>query len=181
MSGISMLSEIIKEKAMSCCFLGIRTFVKNGVLPPAAALARDMVGLGVAEKTKDRTRQIFERSAEQAGFFAHGKNRLIMPAVAVRDQQTPRDEKSEDANGGGGNGGGGDLPVIDPIIAGLLKRLPKSGDVWPEADRKLWLQLLEGSFKLLYKEQTAPARHTSSDSKRIATPPKTILNEDDGD
>jgi hypothetical protein len=33
--------------------------------------------------------------------------------------------------------------------AGLLKRLPKTGDVWPEADRKLWLQLLEGSFKLI--------------------------------
>jgi hypothetical protein len=34
---------------------------------------------------------------------------------------------------------------IDPIIAGLLKRLPKSGDIWPKAQRKLWLQLLEGS------------------------------------
>jgi hypothetical protein len=32
-----------------------------------------------------------------------------------------------------------------------LKRLPKTGDVWPEDDRKLWLQLLEGSF-LIYKD-----------------------------
>jgi len=32
-----------------------------------------------------------------------------------------------------------------------LKRLPKSGDLWPEADRKLWLQLLEGSFKLIFE------------------------------
>ena len=46
-------------------------------------------------------------------------------------------------------------PGIDPIIAGLLKRLPKSGEVWPEAERKLWLQLLEGSFKLIYKEKEA--------------------------
>jgi hypothetical protein len=44
---------------------------------------------------------------------------------------------------------------IDPIIRGLLARLPKSGDVWPEADRKLWLQLLEDSFKLIYKDQEA--------------------------
>lgn len=51
-------------------------------------------------------------------------------------------------------GGGDEPPPIDPIIAGLLKRLPKSGDVWPEAERKLWLQLLEGSFKLIYKDQT---------------------------
>jgi len=25
-------------------------------------------------------------------------------------------------------------------------------EVWPEAERKLWFQLLEGSFKLIYKE-----------------------------
>ena len=43
-------------------------------------------------------------------------------------------------------------PDIDPIIRGLLARLPQSGDVWPEIERKLWLQLLEGSFKLIYKD-----------------------------
>jgi hypothetical protein len=32
--------------------------------------------------------------------------------------------------------------------------LRATGDVWPEADRKLWLQLLEGSFKLIYKDGT---------------------------
>jgi|HubBroStandDraft_6_1064221.scaffolds.fasta_scaffold207254_3 hypothetical protein len=30
---------------------------------------------------------------------------------------------------------------------------PKFGEVWPEADRKLWLDLLEGSFKLIYKDK----------------------------
>jgi hypothetical protein len=33
-----------------------------------------------------------------------------------------------------------------------LVRLPKSGEVWPEAERKLWLELLSGSFKLIYKD-----------------------------
>jgi hypothetical protein len=42
-----------------------------------------------------------------------------------------------------------------PIIAGLLKRLPKSGEDWPKAHRKLWLQLLEGSFDLIYKDGEA--------------------------
>ena len=71
------------------------------------------------------------------------------PAVQ-REEEKPLEE--EPANGGGGNGGGGKQPPIDPIIAGLLARLPKSGDVWPETDRKLWFQLLEGSFKLIYKD-----------------------------
>jgi hypothetical protein len=55
----------------------------------------------------------------------------------------------------GSGDGGGEPPRIDPIIQGLLSRLPKSGDVWPEADCKLWLQLLEGSFKLIYKDKAA--------------------------
>jgi hypothetical protein len=136
---------------------------KNGVLPPAAALARDMVGLGVAEKTKDRARQLFERSADQAGFFAHGRNRLVLPAVAVRDEAPPlREEKPEPENGGGG-GGGGDQPAIDPIIKGLLARLPKSGAVWPEGERKLWLELLCGSFKLIYKDKAPSGREGLED------------------
>jgi hypothetical protein len=31
--------------------------------------------------------------------------------------------------------------------------LPRSGEVWPEAERKLWLELLAGSFKLIYKDK----------------------------
>jgi hypothetical protein len=37
------------------------------------------------------------------------------------------------------------------LFAGLLARIPKAGNVWPETERKLWLELLEGSFKLIYK------------------------------
>jgi hypothetical protein len=43
-------------------------------------------------------------------------------------------------------------PLIDPIIQGLLACVPKSGDAWPETERKVWLQLLEGSCKLIYKD-----------------------------
>jgi hypothetical protein len=49
------------------------------------------------------------------------------------------------------------LPDIDPIIAGLLKRLPKSGADWPKTQRKLWLQLLEGSFDLIYTDKNEAA------------------------
>jgi hypothetical protein len=56
-----------------------------------------------------------------------------------------------------GGGGGGEPPALDPIIQGLLSRLPKSGDVWPEADRDLWLDLLKGSFKLIYRDKKEEA------------------------
>jgi hypothetical protein len=123
---------------------------RGGVLPgQAAAMERELVSLGVSEKVKDRARQTFERSAEQAGFFEQGRNRLVMPGFAA-GREGPRDDAGG-GQGGGSSGGNPPAPDVDPIIQGLLSRLPKSGEVWPEDERKLWLQLLEGSFKLIYR------------------------------
>jgi hypothetical protein len=36
-------------------------------------------------------------------------------------------------------------------------RYPKSGEIWPKAQRKLWLQLLEGSFELIYLDKQEAA------------------------
>lgn len=46
----------------------------------------------------------------------------------------------------------------DALIRGLLTHLPPPGDVWPETKRKLWLELVAGSFKLIYQDEapTAP-------------------------
>ena len=41
---------------------------------------------------------------------------------------------------------------IDPVIKGLLTHLPVAGSVWPEEARKLWLELLAGSFRMIYRE-----------------------------
>jgi hypothetical protein len=134
-------------------FSALHDKFKGSVVPPVAALEKELAALGVASTLTDTARRVMERSAEQAGFYESGRDRMVMPGftpVAQREEEKPLEE--EPANGAGGNGGGGKAPPIDPIIAGLLARLPKSGDIWPEADRKLWLQLLEGSFKLIFKD-----------------------------
>jgi hypothetical protein len=60
------------------------------------------------------------------------------------------------------------VPALPRDDTHPLARLPKSGDVWPEAERKLWLQLLEGSFKLIYKDAEAePTRHRERIVDRI--------------
>ncbi len=127
---------------------------KGYTLPPIAALEKYMREVGVLPNQTGRARQAFMRSARQAGFFVHGEDRLVKPAgPGTKPAETPKPAEpltpEEKIGGGGGDGPTG----VDPIIAGLLKRLPKSGDVWPEADRKLWLDLLAGSFKLIYKDQ----------------------------
>jgi hypothetical protein len=44
--------------------------------------------------------------------------------------------------------------TVDPIVAGLLDHLPKPGAVWPRSQRQLFVKLLEGSFELIYKDDT---------------------------
>lgn len=145
------------REARSRAFLQVPLFkavfdnYNGGVMPPPAALARDMVGLGVAEKTKDRARQVFERSAEQAGFFAHGKNRLVMPAISMpadvpSDKPDDRDRDDDDNGGGGGGGGGGK----DPLIRALIQKLPTSGSDWSADDRVTWLQMISMAFQMTY-------------------------------
>jgi hypothetical protein len=123
---------------------------KGNALPPAAAIERQMEQLGVSPKQKERARQTFMKSAQYAGFIDASSGRFVKPGIAQKE--TPSGQQNKAEHGGGGNGGGGDQPDVDPIIRGLLVRLPKSGEVWPELERKLWLQLLEGSFKLIYKD-----------------------------
>jgi|SRR5208337_2644176 len=95
---------------------------------------------------------------EQAGYFEHEKNRLVMPGIAEKGDRhidKPKDGERDRVDTGkdGDKGKGGrKSPHLDPIIQGLLSRLPQAGDVWPDAQRKLWLELLSGSFKLIYRD-----------------------------
>ncbi|AZO29799.1 hypothetical protein [Mesorhizobium sp. M1B.F.Ca.ET.045.04.1.1] len=123
---------------------------KGGILPPTAAFESDIKTWGVASKQAARARQALERSAEEAGFFANGRNRLVIPAVAnfkgadlagVEEKQVKVVAEAETLP-----------PEIDPIIKGLIARLPKSGTVWPSAERELWLNILKSSFQLVYKD-----------------------------
>ena len=118
----------------------------GGVLPPAAALARDMVGLGVAEKTKDRARQIFERSAEQGGFFASGRDRLVMPGFAIGMEAPVEEQRDEHADSTKVGSGGGK----DPLINALIQKLPTVGQPWPADERVTWLQMISMAFQMAY-------------------------------
>lgn len=131
---------------------------KGGVLPPPAALERAVEALGVAPKQKSRARQVLERSAEQAGFFEQGKNRLVKPGIAPAPLQKPASvrevqQSSTDARGanhGGGGGGGDDRPPLDPMLVGLVDKLPRGAREWKAADRITWLKAATVIFQLVY-------------------------------
>jgi hypothetical protein len=125
---------------------------KGGVLPPPAALERDIVGLGVAEKQTVRARQVFERSAEQANFFEHGKNRLVMPAFAVRE--TSPELPEDKSKNGGGDDGLAELG-LDPLLIALLKKIPTSGE-WPAAQRVRWFRTFAMNVSQIYDVDSEP-------------------------
>jgi hypothetical protein len=105
-----------------------------------------MVELGVSSKQKDKARQVFERSADQAGFFAHGRDRLVQPGVKVRDNEPPKDETPRRRNGGD-DGDGGD---IDPLIAAMIQKLPAAGASWPADERVTWLRMMAMAFQMAF-------------------------------
>lgn len=115
-------------------------------LPGDTGLEVKIRELGVSEKQVTTARQVFLRSADQAGFFIHGRSRLVMPAagMVVGDRgETPRDEAEEE---------GVDVPPImkHPLVQGLLAALPDPGDPFPDDDRDLWLQTFDMNLSVIY-------------------------------
>ncbi len=132
---------------------------KGGTIPPAAALQREMIGYGVAPKQAAKARQVMERSADAAGFYEKGRDRLVMPVL--RDGETAERDQNGGGGGGGGSGGkgggtggeGGDFSGLDPLVAGLLSRMPAAGEPWPIPERARWLQTLAMNLSFIHKDE----------------------------
>ncbi|WP_376703556.1 hypothetical protein RQ479_31080 [Mesorhizobium sp. ISC25] len=131
---------------------------KTGVLPAqAAALEREMVAMGVSEKVKDRARQRFEKSADQAGFFEHGKNRLVMPATVAGLTPPPLPHSERGGNGGGSDGDGGGVRLdLDPLLIELLKKIPPTELGWPAAQRVRWFKTFAMNVSQIYDDDDDP-------------------------
>jgi hypothetical protein len=126
---------------------------KGGTLPPPSGLETAMVTLGVAQKQKDKARQVFQRSAQQAGFFAFGTNKLVMPSVknaaaatpAIELEREPEPDKKKKKDEDEGE-------RRHPLIEGLLKELPEPQSEWTTEDRKRWLEMASTIFNVIYKD-----------------------------
>jgi hypothetical protein len=68
---------------------------KGNMLPPDSGLEQKILDLGVSVKQTAKARQAFQRSAELAGFFKMGKDRLVQPALPGSDKAAaaPKDPK----------------------------------------------------------------------------------------
>jgi hypothetical protein len=156
---------------------------KGKQLPPRAGLEQAFVKFGVAPKQAYNARLAFDRSADQAGFFPAGPDRLIEPILRGPTGPTgpsgptgassyvtgPTGPTGPSGPPAGGlhermsadlpvrprfYGGGGEVGLeLDQLIVGLLKRLPKPGEEWGAEKRARWLQTLAANFDMVYQSE----------------------------
>ncbi len=102
---------------------------RGGALPGDAGLESHMTRLGVTSNQVDKAHQAFQRSAQHAGFFHQGRDRLVIPPrIQGRPQEDkPRDRPGKDANGAIHEQVGQPPPRVNqghPLIEGLFQQLP---------------------------------------------------------
>lgn len=156
--GRRLLDPATARSARAEAFLNVPLFsavfekYKDGALPPAAALEREIALLGVAEKQKSKARHVFEKSATSAAFFEHGKTKLVMPAVAKAAEEPPPPGR---INGGGG-GGDGESIDLDPLLMALLRKIPPVYEDWPAEKRVRWFKTFAMNVSQVYDEDENP-------------------------
>ena len=159
--GIHIVDPKFSRNARAESFLAVPLFkamfekMKGAMLPPIAAIERSMETAGVAPKQKDKARQVFIRSAKQAGFFEIDQNRLTNPPNTGTGAapSAPAAEPEQKQSGGGSGTGGGGGPELHPFIKGLLEKLPPADTIWSIQARAKWLQTASNIFDLMYKAE----------------------------
>ncbi|WP_290815303.1 hypothetical protein [Ferrovibrio sp.] len=120
-------------------------------LPPRPlGLEQAFVNFGVPAKQKDKARWTFEKSARQAGFFNAAEDRLVEPILASTGSEkssaaaepNKKSNISESSTTSGAN--------LDPLIEGLLRRLPDPGSDWDYNKRVQWLRTLIANLDVVY-------------------------------
>ena len=148
---------------------------RGSALPPTAALEKELVGLGVASTLTDTARRVLERSAEQAGFYEAGRDRLVLPGYTPSEaaHEVVAEKQGGGGNGGrhgGSSGGGNDIGEHDPLIIGLFRKLPPPESEWSTAARLKRLQTAANIFDLLYTGDGGGIAVTAARAERSPRP-----------
>jgi hypothetical protein len=174
--GHAIVDSVRARDAKAKAFLNVPLFRKiyennrGKQLPPPAALEREMEGLGVIGTATERARQVFQRSAETAGYFEMDRTRLIMPAGTGASEVPPATEQAAPEETKSKRGGGDGFGDHDPLIIGMFRKLPAPEAVWDEGERLKWLQTVSNIFDLVYKGDCAGFHITPARADRSPRP-----------
>jgi len=161
-------------------FLGVPLYkalyeeFSGGLLPGDSGIEAEMIKLGVTRNSVDRARQAFQRSADAAGFFAQGRNRLVKPAAG--NGAVPEDEHVESqgmADSAGASPTGGEFrndPRLElhPLLDGIWATLPPVDGSFSKSQRERWLQMAQLALEMVYggeeESRTRSPNNERSDS-----------------
>lgn len=152
--GRALVDPVTERKGRFDSFMTIPLYktlferLKGSLLPPPPAIERMMEGMGVAPKQKDKARQVFLRSAKQAGLLDVSSDRLTPPPnlnTAAPAAANPPPAPAH--HGHGGHGGAKD----HPFIQGLVAKLPPPESEWDLTARAKWLTTAANIFDLMYQ------------------------------
>jgi hypothetical protein len=128
--------------------------LKGQQLPQTSALERLLESLGVAPKQKDKARQVFLRSAKQAGLFELAPDRLNTPlglngggAVSKEQASSAQPLEAVSAKGEADHS-------MHPFVRGLIDKLPPPDAEWDLVSRAKWLTTAANIFDLMYSSSS---------------------------
>lgn len=168
--GIRAADPVTERRSRYDAFMAVGLFkqlfekLDGQTLPPQAAIERMMEQIGVTAKSKERARQVFLRSAKQAGLFELSSDRLSTPPSVSTFRASPA-AQAEPEPTAKRNGGHEPPSGLHPFIEGLLRTLPKPDGDWSFPDRAKWLQAAANIFDLIYLD---PEKENGASSISIA-------------
>ena len=172
--GRRMITPDTEAHALAEAFLNVELYEKlyhryerdGGKLPTISVLDDDLVLLGVLPKRAAEARQMFLRSAETAGYFRLGRDRLIRPSSA-----SPSTAAGTVLSGRGtlAIGGGGTPERKEPaevshaeavqmpaLMQGLVAKLPPEGERYTRQQRQRWLDAAKSILDIVYADDDEP-------------------------
>jgi len=104
---------------------------------------------------------------------SHEKSRLMMPRLESMEPQTPLkllgshtiDAKEDDR------------ATLDPLLRGLMDRLPKPDQIWSLDDRAKWLRTAANIFSLVYRASDGEVRDVSVVLVKQETPNSAVMTD----
>jgi len=142
----------------------------GGKLPMIRDIDVDIERLGVLPNRVTKARQVFLGSAETAGYFRSGRDRLIRPSSASPSAAAGTVLSGRGAlTIGGGGGGGGTFEPKDPaevshaeavqmpaLMQGLVAKLPPEGERYTRQQRQRWLDAAKNILDIVYTDDAEP-------------------------
>jgi hypothetical protein len=149
--GTSLLDERTASDAKAEGFLHVPLYAqlydrfRNSTLPGDKGLENVIREMGVAAKQVVTARQVFQRSAQQAGYFRHGRDRLVKPPRGIVTESGYAEERTDERQEEGQPG-----MQADPLLASLFQKLPPKDEGFSKSQRDNFVTALNAIFTLVY-------------------------------